>query len=124
MVTPFTDIFNFFWCDTMRIYMQIQLMASGIEIDERLREIVETKVTKELQKYLTDFDEDLQKAVMRIEKLAHHGFKANFDLRLPGSNGHIYSEEEGDDLTNLLVALRKEVEMQIRNYKDKLQSYR
>lgn len=104
--------------------MQIQLIGSGIEIDDRIKDIVNTKITQELAKYLTDFDEDLQKAVVRIEKLAHHGFKANFDLRLPGSNGHIYSEEEGDDLINLIVALRKEVEMQIRDYKDKLQSYR
>ncbi len=104
--------------------MQIQLIGSGIEIDDRIKDIVETKITSELQKYLTDFDEDLQKAVVRIEKLAHHGFKANFDMHLPGSNGHIYSEEEGDDLINLLVALRKEVEMQIRDYKDKLQTYR
>lgn len=95
-----------------------------MEIDDRIREMVELKITNELQKYLTDFDPDLQHATLKIEKLAHHGFKTNFDLRLPGSNGHIYSEEEGDDLLNLLIALRKEVETQIRDYKEKLQDYR
>lgn len=104
--------------------MQIQIIGDGIEVDERIKDIVQIKIIDELQKYLTDFDEDLQHATVRIEKLGHHGFKANFDMRLPGSNGHIYSEEEGDDLVNLLIALRKEVEMQIRNYKDKLQDYR
>ncbi len=104
--------------------MEIQIIGDGLEIDERIKELVQVKITNELQKYLTDFNEDFQKAKVRIEKLAHHGFKANFDILLPGSNGHIYSEEEGEDLINLLIALRKEVEMQIRDYKDKLQSYR
>ncbi len=104
--------------------MNIQIIGDGLEVDDRIREMVETKITLELQKYLTDFDEDLQIAKVRIEKQAHHGFKVNFDMRLPGRNGHIYSEEMGDDLLNLLIALRKEVAIQIKNYKDKLQDYR
>lgn len=108
----------------MTVNMQIQLIGSGVEIDDRIREIVRTKVQLGLEKYLVDFDEDLQKATLKIEKKGHHGFNVNFDIRLPGSNGHIYSEEEGDDLINLLSALRKEVEVQIRDYKEKLQEYR
>lgn len=104
--------------------MQIQIIADGVEIDERLKEIVQTRVEDEIEKYLADFDPDLKKARMKIEKLARGGFKINFDMRLPGSNGHMYSEEEGDDLLNVLIAVRKEVETQIRNYKDKLQDYR
>lgn len=104
--------------------MQVQLLGDGVEVDDRLREIVEDKLTRELEKYLHDFDEDLKFAKVKIEKLARFGFKVNFDMHLPGKNGHIYSEEEGEELTNLLIALRKEVEMQLRNYKDKLQEYR
>lgn len=104
--------------------MQIQIIGDGIDIDERVKDIVETKIKAGIEKYLTDFAEDLQHAKIRIEKLSRHGFKVNFDMRLPGSNGHIYSEEEGDDLTNLLIALRKEVEREIKDYKDRLQAHR
>lgn len=105
-------------------YMNVQIIGDNIEIDDRIRDIVSEKVTSELEKYLVDFAEDLKIIKIKIEKLGHHGFKTNFDMRLPGSNGHIYSEEEGDDLINLLIALRKEVEKQLRNYKDRLQDYR
>lgn len=103
--------------------MNVQIIGDGIEVDERLKEIVQVKIADEIEKYLHDFAEDLKHATVRIEKLTHGGFKANFDMRLPGSDGHIYSEEEGDELVNVIIALRKELQEQIRDYKDKLQKY-
>jgi ribosomal subunit interface protein len=104
--------------------MNIQLIGDGIEIDNRIREIVETKITKEIEKYLHDFAEDIKTATVRIEKKSRNLFKVNFDMRLPGSNGHIYAEDEGDELLNVVIALRHEVERQIRDYKNKLQDPR
>ena len=104
--------------------MNLQVVGDGIEIDEHIKELLDLKVGKELDKFLKDFDEDLKHANIKIEKLARSGFKVNFDMRLPGGGGHIYSEEEGDDLINVLIALRKEVSTQIKDYKDKLQEYR
>lgn len=104
--------------------MEIQIIGDGVEVDDRIREIVDTKIRLEIEKYLTDVEEDLKRSIVKIEKLAHHGFKVNFDIRLPGSGGHIYSEETGDDLLNVVIALGREVSRQIREYMDRLQSYR
>lgn len=103
--------------------MNIQLVGQGVEIDDRIKEIIDTKVGEELEKYLHDVSPDLRHASIKLEKLAHGGFNVTFDMHLPGSNGHIYSEESGDDLLNVIIALRKEVQDQIRDYKDKLQDY-
>lgn len=104
--------------------MNVQIIGDGIDVDARIKEAVNTKLAVEIDKYLMDFEEDLKRATVRIEKLSHGGFKINFDMRLPGSNGHIYSEEEGRELLSVLVALRHEVERRVTNYKDKLQEYR
>ena len=104
--------------------MNIQLIGDGILIDERIKDIVETKINIEIEKYLHDFDDDIKKATIRIEKKSRNLFKVNFDMRLPGSNGHIYSEEEGDELLNVIIALRHEVERQVRDYKIILQDPR
>ncbi len=103
--------------------MNVQIIGDGIEIDDRIREVVETKMASEIEKYLKDFADDLKKATVRIEKLSHGGFHVNWDMRLPGKNGHIFSQEDGDDLLNVLIALRKEVESQVRDYKERLQKY-
>lgn len=104
--------------------MNLQIVGVGLDIDKRIKEIADEKIGLELEKYLKDFEEDLKHAHVKIEKLSHGGFNVNFDMRLPGSNGHIFSEETGDELLNVLIALRHEVERQIKDYKDKLQNYR
>ncbi|MBP7118686.1 ribosome-associated translation inhibitor RaiA [Candidatus Woesebacteria bacterium] len=104
--------------------MTIQLIGDGIEIDERIKQIVEEKLNKEIGKYLHDFAADLQMATVRIEHKTRNLFKVNFDMRLPGATGHIYGEEEGDELLNVIIALRHEIERQVREYKDRLQDPR
>ena len=104
--------------------MNLQAVGSGIEVDDRIREVLDLKLAKELEKYLHDFADDLKHAHIKIEKLARGGFSVNFNMKLPGNNGHIFSEVTGDDLTNVIIALRHEVERQLRDYKSKLQDYK
>lgn len=106
------------------IGVDIQLTSDGIEIDERIRKMVTEKVGDELEKYLSDFEPDFKKATVRIEKNSRHGYTVHIDMRLPGSTGHLFAKESGDDLTNLLIAIRHEIERQLRDYKDRLQDYR
>lgn len=103
--------------------MNLQLIGDNIDIDNRIKQVCEDRIGKELEKYLKDFADDLKVARIKIQKIKT-GFNVNFDMRLPGSNGHIFSEESGDDLLNVLIALRREVERQIKDYKGKLQEYR
>lgn len=104
--------------------MNIQFVGDGVDIDSHIKDLIQTKLSDEIEVLLTDFEEDLKVAHVKLEKIGRGGFKINFDMRLPGSNGHIYSEETGDDLQNVLVALKREVLRQVKEYKDRLQDYR
>lgn len=106
--------------------MQVQIVGDGVEIDERIKQIVDEKIATELEKLLSSYDDDQKMARLRIQKEPHHDmkYKLYFEMILPGKNGKIYSDEAGDDLLNVIIALRKEVERQIKDYKEKLQDSR
>lgn len=101
--------------------MNLQIFSDSIELDEKLTKFIDERFTSKIDRLLTDFDEDMKTASLRIQKGVRWGFKVSFDLVLPGKK-QIYSDETGKDLQTTILALRDEVVRQVKDYKDKLQS--
>lgn len=103
--------------------MQIQILTDGVEIDDKVRGLIEKKLVPKLDKYLTHFDEDAKLATIKLEKRTRWGYKVNLNMNLPGKK-HIFAEVKHNDLGAAVVDLREEVERQLIEYKEKLQQKR
>jgi ribosomal subunit interface protein len=100
--------------------MRLQIVGDGIEIDERIKAVVDEKFSEEIDKLLPQLEEDLKIGTLRLSKESHHDkkYRLVFNMDLPGKGGVIFSEESGEDLLNVLIALKKEVSRQIKDYKE------
>lgn len=97
--------------------MQIQLSFEKIDPEDDDKEMVFEKLAG-LDKLLTSFEEDLKQAKVVIIKGSRWGFEVKFDMQLPGK--HIFASETGEELVNVVVAVREDVERQIKEYVQKL----
>lgn len=101
------------------INMHIQLSGENVEITPHLEQLVEEKLTKDLEKLLLDFAPDMKTARVKIAKRSRWGYQVNFDMFLPGKE-HLYAEDVSEDLPSVLVKVREEVEHQLLRYKSKI----
>ena len=97
--------------------MKIQISWDKITPTEEEKEMVMEKFVI-LDKLLQKFEEDLKVASVNIAKRSRWGFRVKFDMQLPSK--HIFATEMGDDLVNVVVAVREEVERQIKEYVEKM----
>ncbi len=97
--------------------MKIQIAWEKIEPTEQDKQMVLEKLAS-LDKLLQRFEEDLKVAEVRIMRRSRWGFRIRFDMQLPGK--HIFATEMGDELVNVVVAVREEAEIQIKEYVEKL----
>jgi len=96
--------------------MQIKIQHENFELSDDIREIVENRITGELNKRLTHFQEDEKRAVMNLEKIDYY-FVAKFDLWLPNKH-HIFAQEQGKDLLTEIYKVRDDVDRQLEKYRD------
>lgn len=106
--------------------MRLQIVGDGIEIDDRIKTIIDEKFVYEIDKLLPQMDEDLKTGTLRLTKETHHDkkYRLIFNMDLPGQGGVIFSEESGEDMLNVLIALKKEVSRQIKDYKEEREDAR
>lgn len=103
--------------------MNIQLKSEGLKLTDKIKDIVEEKIGKDLEKHLEDFAVDMKKATVTIEKRSRWGYKSSFDMWLPGKE-HIYSESINENLITSLTETRDQAIRQIEKYKDKTENKR
>lgn len=99
--------------------MNLQIIGENIEVNNKLRDLIKNKISKDLEKYLKTFNEDMKKATVKVAKRKDWGYQVNFNMWLPGKK-HIFAESKHEDLTAAVVNLREKLEVQIKGYKGKL----
>jgi len=99
--------------------MNIDLLGDNVEITDKIRSEVDTKLGQKLEKYLTTFNEDMTHAQMTLTKDTNWGWKINFDMRLPGKK-QIFADAKKETLRATLTDLRDKLIPQIKEYKDNI----
>lgn len=100
--------------------MQIIINAENIELNDRIREYIDEKIGKELNRLLGNINnvEGLD-ATVTINKRTRWGYKVKFDTLLPVKE-HIFAEAINKDLLTCLTDLREKIEIQLNKYKAKV----
>lgn len=98
--------------------MKLQISTDGLPLEGTVRTQIEKRLGSDLEKVLQHFPEDVQQATVHVSKESRYGFKATFEMQLPGLR--VFSEEKNEDFLALMTSLRDEVKRQIRKYKEKL----
>lgn len=102
--------------------MKLQIESKGVEITDKLRELIDQKLGTDIDKYLKHMDEDIKTAEIRIEEGSRWGYKVSFSMWLPGKE-HIFAEEKNKNLDTAINSLKDEVQRAVRKYKERLQDY-
>ena len=98
--------------------MKLQISTGDLPLEGTVRTLGEKRLGSDLEKVLRHFPEDVRQATVHVSKRSRHGYKATFEMQLPGLR--VFSEEKHDDFPTLMTRLRDEVKRQIRKHKEKL----
>lgn len=93
--------------------MNIQIYSEGIELSDSMRFIIDEKLAKPLEKYLTHLADDQKNAQLHITKDGPEIFKVNFTMN------NLYSESRHILLESAIVDLREQLEIQIKKIEHK-----
>ena len=102
--------------------MNIQITTENLEITPTFKKLITEKLEK-LDQLLVDFDNDQKTASVFITKDKYDQYSVNFDLHLPGKNGHLFAKNSHKNLLSAVVGIREQIEKQIKKYKDDLVNY-
>lgn len=91
--------------------MVINLKYEGFALRDDIRLVIDDKLSKDIDKYLSRYPEDKKKAVMTLDKVDYY-FVVKFDLWLPRKK-HIFAQEENKDLLTAIYKVRDEVVRQL-----------
>ncbi|KKT35567.1 MAG: hypothetical protein UW35_C0005G0023 [Candidatus Collierbacteria bacterium GW2011_GWF2_44_15] len=101
--------------------MNIIINEQKLKISDRLRQRIQNKFDKGLEKFLRNYQEDLKVASLSIEKLARAGYQIKFDMNLPGLPINI--KDTHKVLIDGVVRVRNQAKRQIKKYLEKLRPY-
>jgi len=102
--------------------MNIQITTENLEITPTFKKLITEKLEK-LDQLLTDFDNDQKTASIHVTKDKYKEYTVNFDMNLPGKNGHLFAKNSHKNLLSSVVGIREQIEKQIKKYKDDLVNY-
>ena len=102
--------------------MQINIKAKNFDLTDSLREFIEEKLGKDLQKFVEGMKHD-PKMFIEVERTTNHHqkgevFHAQAQLDLPGQDP-VRAEAEEEDLHTAITEVKQEMERQISHYKGK-----
>jgi len=103
--------------------MNIQIHSDNLELTSEFKELIHQKLTLKLDQLLSDFPNDQKTAVVHLAKDKYDHFTANFDMNLPGKNGHIFAKNTHINLLSAIIGIREQIEKQIKKYKSELVNY-
>ena len=98
--------------------MKLNISTSEVKLTPDIQEVIDKKFTPKLEKYLHNVDPDLKEGNLRLSYGDRFGFKAKFEMTLPG-NIVVVAEEEHKELAFAITALAKEVARRLRREKEK-----
>ncbi len=99
--------------------MNVQINVEDMDLTPDIGRVLQEKFIVKIEKYLTNFNEDIKTASIRIKKGSRWGYRINFSLYLPEKK-HIFAEEKHEDLAVAITQLEKEITRQIREYKERI----
>ena len=101
--------------------MNIIINEQKLKISDRLRQRIQNKFDKGLEKFLKHYQEDLKVASLSIEKVTRSGYQIKFDMNLPGLPINI--KDTHKVLIDGVVRVRNQAKRQIKKYLEKLRPY-
>lgn len=101
--------------------MQIFINEQKLKISDRLRQKIQVKFDRGLEKYLSNYQEDLKNASLSIEKITRAGYRIKFDMNLPGCPINV--EKTNRVLIDGIIQVRNDAKRQAKRGLDKLRSY-
>ncbi|MFA6250656.1 MAG: HPF/RaiA family ribosome-associated protein [Candidatus Shapirobacteria bacterium] len=96
--------------------MLIHIATLNFDLTDKIRELVDTKLSQKLDRLLSSVDQALRVANVSIEKLPRSGYKIKFDMVLPPRH-QIFAENQHPVLTTALTGLKEQIEKQLLRYK-------
>ena len=91
--------------------MHITITHEGFTLTDDIKDLIENKISPQLDKYLNSLPQDQKLATMSIVKEGYY-FTVKFDLWLPDKK-HIFTSEQGEELLTVIYQVRDEVERQL-----------
>jgi len=101
--------------------MKIIINEQKLKISEKLRQKIQIKFDRGLEKFLHSYQEDLKVASLSIEKITRAGYQIKFDMNLPGLPINI--KDTHKVLMDGVVRVRNQARRQIKKYLEKLKRY-
>jgi ribosomal subunit interface protein len=103
--------------------MNIQVDGTNLEISQKIKEIIDQKLSLKLDQLLPDFNNEIKTAFLHLEKDKYQNYIAKFDMALPGQDGHIVATHQHRILVSAIIGVREAVEKQIKKYKQDKTNY-
>lgn len=101
--------------------MNIIINEQKLKISDRLRQRIQTKFDRGLEKFLKNYQNDLKVASLSIQRLTRAGYEIKFDMNLPGLPINI--KDTHKVLIDGVVRVRNKAKRQIKKYLEKLRSH-
>lgn len=98
--------------------MRLIISGDNFKVNDRIRGLIEEKFL-EIDRVLPEFNWEIKTADVRIKKDNQRDLMISFDMGLPKKR-RIHAEVKGQDLNNMIIELEKEVEKQIKRYKEEV----
>jgi ribosome-associated translation inhibitor RaiA len=101
--------------------MQIFINEQKLKISDRLKEKIQTKFDKGLERLLSNYQSDLKNASLSIEKVNRSGYIIKFDMNLPGCSINI--QKTSKVLIDGIVLVRNDAKRVIKKSLEKLRGH-
>lgn len=98
--------------------MKLQIVGKNFSLNRRIKTIIARKMEDGLEDILQEFNEDIKKAIVRIEKRTRWGYQIVFSMWLPGKR-HIFAEEAGKTIFFTITSLRQKIQREIKKIQSK-----
>lgn len=104
--------------------MNLQINSNGLNITSEVKDTIQKKFVEKIDLLLANFNEEMKTADLHIEfDQRYKKYIVKFDMKLPGSDGQIFSQTTHHDLIAAIIDLREQVEKQIKKYKAEFANY-
>lgn len=93
--------------------MKLQIIGKNFPLNQRIKTVIGRKMEDSLEDILQEFNNDIKKAFVKIEKRTRWGYQINFSMWLPGKR-HIFAEEVGKTMFFTITSLRQKIQREIK----------
>ncbi len=101
--------------------MELQILPKDLKLEHQQEEYIVEKLGKDLAKFLRRFP-DIKQATVRVRHGTRWGFRLSYSIILPKKH-HIFVEKKNADFWDVVVAVKRHAEREIRKYKERLTDY-